>query len=284
VAPGDIILLHDVWPREGPLDAWVAELHAIFKGLRERGLKVVPLSRVLNQPVMEQVVPTPVPQPVEPPPSRLAAVFDVAISVASAFGIVAYPLTTYFGIESFGVRTAALLMLGLHLPGVIRTLARNGRKALGFLGMGAMMVALCVSAAVFEDTRFMLVYPTLVNVALLGQFSWSLVRGPPMVERFARLQASDLGPAQLAYCRSVTLVWCAFFVFNGGLITVLAIWAPRSWWAAYASGVSYVLVGVLFSVEFLVRRIRFGEFGDSLPDRVLKVILPRAVLERVPKA
>ncbi len=281
VAAGDIILLHDRWPHEGPFDEWLAELRLILSGLAQRGLRVAPLSRVLNQKVMERVPATPVPPAVmPPPPGRLSKALDVAISVAQAFGVVAYPLTTYFGIESFGVRAAALLMLGLHLPGVIRTLARNGRQALGLLGMGAVVVTLCVLAAVLEDTRFMLAYPSLVNVALLMQFWWSLVRGPPMVERFARLQTSSLSPAELAYCRSVTFVWCAFFIFNGGLITALAIVGPRSWWAAYASGISYLLVGLLFTAEFVIRRVRFGKFGAGLPDRLLKVILPRAVVAR----
>lgn len=281
VAAGDIILLHDRWPHEGPFDEWLSELRLILSGLAQRGLRVAPLSRVINQPIMERVTPTPVaPSAAPSPPGRLSKALDVAISVAQAFGVVAYPLTTYFGIESFGVRVAALMMLALHLPGVIRTLARSGRQALGLLGMGAVVVTLCVLAAVLEDTRFMLAYPSLVNLALLIQFGWSLVRGPPMVERFARLQTSTLGPAELAYCRSVTGVWCAFFIFNGGLITALAALGPRSWWAAYASGISYLLVGLLFTVEFVIRRVRFGKFGTGLPDRLLKVMLPRAVLAR----
>ena len=282
VGPGDVILLHDRWPHEGPFDEWLSELRLIFSGLSERGLRVAPLSRVINQPIMERVAPAPVVKPLmqASTPGLFSKALDLAISVAQAFGVVAYPLTTYFGIESFGVRVAALLMLGLHLPGVIRTLARNGRQALGLLGMGAVVVTLCVLAAVLEDTRFMLAYPSLVNLALLIQFGWSLVRGPPMVERFARLQTSSLGPLELAYTRSVTVVWCAFFVFNGGLITALAVLGPRSWWAAYASGISYLLVGLLFTVEFVVRRVRFGKFGTGLPDRLLKVVLPRAVLAR----
>ena len=89
-----------------------------------------------------------------------------------------------------------------------------------------------------------------------------------------------MGPSELIYCRTVTKVWCAFFALNGSIITLLAYAAPASWWAAYASGLSYLLVGALFAGEFTVRRVRFGKFTNSLPDRMLKLLLPRAIVER----
>jgi len=54
VAAGDILLLHD---GHGGADfdaaAWLAEVEAVLDGLEQRGLPVLPLSRLLNQPVME---------------------------------------------------------------------------------------------------------------------------------------------------------------------------------------------------------------------------------------
>lgn len=56
----------------------------------------------------------------------------------------------------------------------------------------------------------------------------------------------------------MTVVWCAFFLVNGSAATALAVWAPRSWWAAYCGVISYLLVGTLFAVEYLIRKRRFG--------------------------
>ncbi len=283
VSNGDVILLHDVWPFETPIEPWLIEVRAILEGIRSRGLKVAPLSRVLNRTVMRKVTPAAAPVPpgsAAPVPSRFVSVVNVIISVTQGFAVIAYPLTTYLGVESLGVRLAALLMLGLHAPAVLRTIVKQGRKALGLAGMGLAVVTLCVLSAVLEDTRFMIAYPSLVNAAFLSQFAWSLVKGPPMVERFARLQTTELGPAELLYCRSVTKVWCAFFALNGSIITLLAYAAPASWWAAYASGLSYLLAGALFAGEFTVRRVRFGKFTNSLPDRMLKLLLPQAIVDR----
>ena len=80
----------------------------------------------------------------------------------------------------------------------------------------------------------------------------------------------------MRYCRSVTLVWCAFFVVNGAAAALLAAFAPRGWWAGYTGVVSYVLVGALFAAEYVVRKARFGRFGRGPVDRLLAHVPPEA--------
>ena len=53
----------------------------------------------------------------------------------------------------------------------------------------------------------------------------------------------------------------------------LALFAPLAWWSLYTGLVAYFLMGLLFTVEFVVRKATFRRFGDSLPDRVLARIL-----------
>ena len=141
----------------------------------------------------------------------------------------------------------------------------------------ASVAALLALGAILDDPRFLLAYPSLVNAALFVHFAWSL-RTVPIAERFARLEArdpSELDAEALRYCRRVTVVWCAFFVVNGGIATLLAGWAPRNVWAVYTGGISYVLVGLLFAVEYVIRKARFGRFGPGLVDRVLARLLSR---------
>jgi uncharacterized membrane protein len=137
------------------------------------------------------------------------------------------------------------------------------------------VLVLIAASVVLKDTRFMLAYPTFVNVMLLGQFGWSLLKGPPMVERFARLQVASLTPGEVRYCRHITMVWCAFFVLNAAVVSALALLDEQRWWALYAGALSYGAMGLLFAVEFTVRKYRFGRFGEGLADRVLKALLPR---------
>lgn len=99
-------------------------------------------------------------------------------------------------------------------------------------------------------------YPVLVNAALLMAFGYSLVAPPSMVERLARLREPDLPPAAIAYTRRVTEVWCGFFILNGAAALATALWATEAIWSLYTGVISYVLMGILFGAEFLLR-LRF---------------------------
>jgi uncharacterized membrane protein len=97
-------------------------------------------------------------------------------------------------------------------------------------------------------------YPVLVNAAMLAAFGASLAWPPSMVERMARLSEPDLAPAGVAYTRTVTKVWCAFFVVNGSIALGTALWASHAVWSLYNGVLAYLLMGVLFGAEYLVRR------------------------------
>ena len=75
---------------------------------------------------------------------------------------------------------------------------------------------------------------------------------------------ADLAPAAVAYTRRVTQVWCGFFVFNGAVSLGTALWGSPAAWALYNGLLAYVLMGVLFGGEWLLRqrvkaRIAAGE-------------------------
>lgn len=206
--------------------------------------------------------------------SESASALDRLLQLLGSLFTVAYPILVAASVAWLGARTAALVLLGLHVAMRLRTLRRDLERARGLLGLAALVAVLLALAAILDDARYLLAYPSLVSLALLAYFGWSL-RGIPVVERFARMEAGaeELDEAALRYCRRVTVVWCAFFVVNGGIATALAVWASRGVWAVYTGGVSYVLVGLVFAVEYVVRRARFGRFGTGLVDRILARLL-----------
>jgi peptidoglycan/xylan/chitin deacetylase (PgdA/CDA1 family) len=56
VRPGAIILLHDVTPRGGGgIAHWLTEMERIVSGLKTRGYEILPLSELIDRPVMEQL-------------------------------------------------------------------------------------------------------------------------------------------------------------------------------------------------------------------------------------
>lgn len=99
-------------------------------------------------------------------------------------------------------------------------------------------------------------YPVLINGAMLAVFGYSLISPPSVIERMARLREPNLPPVAVRYTRRITQIWCVFFVINGSIAFGTALWASEAVWSLYTGVIAYVLMGILFGVEFLFR-IRF---------------------------
>jgi len=96
-------------------------------------------------------------------------------------------------------------------------------------------------------------YPVLVNAALLGAFAYSLTSPPSMIERFARMHERDLPPEAIGYTRRVTQIWCVFFFVNGAIALMTALWATPATWTLYNGLIAYLMMGLLFAGEYVVR-------------------------------
>ncbi|HEY6877915.1 MAG TPA: hypothetical protein VI299_07835, partial [Polyangiales bacterium] len=146
----------------------------------------------------------------------------VALAVLNGILVAAYPVAVYVGLTRFSARGVGLLLLLLLLPGLLSKLRGARREDLWVvLRLPLSVCVLLALTAWLNDARFVFALPLLINAALFVQFFGSL-RGTPLVERFARMQNPALSPAQVAYCRTVTKVWCGFFVLNAALSGALA--------------------------------------------------------------
>lgn len=145
---------------------------------------------------------------------------------------------------------AALLLLAAATRIPSFKLSRIARWSM----LAALVLAAC---AVWANALLPLkLYPVLVNAVLLAVFGFSLAVPPSMVERFARLREPDLPPAAVAYTKRVTQVWCVFFIFNGAIALGTALWASAEVWSLYTGVIAYILMGLLFGLEYLAR-LRF---------------------------
>lgn len=110
--------------------------------------------------------------------------------------------------------------------------------------------------------------PAMINLSMLILFSSTLF-SVPMIERFARMYAPKLSDAQKKHCLQFTKIWMIFFGINATIAFILC-WAPRTWWTLYTGLVNYLVMGILFASEFIMRRFRFHEFTEHFYDRFLK--------------
>ena len=129
-----------------------------------------------------------------------------------------------------------------------------------FLLVTALLLA--ASAALNQIDTALLFYPVWVNAGLLWFFASSLWFPPTVVERIATFMEGPLPESGRRYTRKVTQVWCVFFILNGAVATWLAFLGNWQWWTWYNGAISYMLMGTLMGVEFLIRKwVRRHEQG-----------------------
>jgi len=165
-----------------------------------------------------------------------------------------YPLAVWVGLTRWGVTILAPLLVAvftlrlLMLRGKLRQQMWLG-KALAGVG-----ILLAITSWGLKQTHWLLYYPVLVNVLLLLLFAYSLFAPPTMVERLARITEPQLDAAGVAYTRRVTQVWCVFFIVNGAIALATCLSGDIALWTLYNGGISYLLMGALMGIEWIVRK------------------------------
>jgi uncharacterized membrane protein len=170
------------------------------------------------------------------------------LNVLAAALTALYPLAVWLGHGRVEPRVMAgllLLVVALRLPRL--RLHANAR----WLALGALVLAALAMGA--NAALPLKLYPVLVNAGFLAVFGHSLAWPPSMIERLARLREPELPPEAVAYTRRVTQAWCVFFALNGAVALGTALYASEAAWSLYNGVIAYVLMGILFAVEYLVR-------------------------------
>ncbi|MFK7895767.1 MAG: hypothetical protein AB8G23_08035 [Myxococcota bacterium] len=200
------------------------------------------------------------------------------LAVIQAVLAISYPLIIWFGLARFEPRVLAIVVLAF--AGLRLLLGRNsGGEATGSALRGLVVPALLIAGVVgavviWNDAIGLLLMPVAISLAFLLAFGFSLVKGPPMVERFARLQVESLSPEEELYCRRVTWIWCGFFVVNAAIAGGLAWARALDAWVLYTGLISYVLMGLLFATEYVYRHWRFRRYLGALTDPILMRFFP----------
>lgn len=162
---------------------------------------------------------------------------------------VLYPFWAWWGLSRFGIAPVA---------GLLAVLAVVRAAAAPAPGARALAVAACVlagSALLLDDAAPALLYPVVVNAAMLGIFGSSLFSGMPVVERLARIREPALPPEGVRWCRGVTCLWCGFFVVNGLIALGTVLHGDLALWTLWNGCLSYVAMGLLFAAEWVARRL-----------------------------
>ncbi|HEN4997138.1 TPA: hypothetical protein U6I48_002641 [Klebsiella aerogenes] len=176
------------------------------------------------------------------------------VSIMTRLLLLAWPFLIWFGLAHNSLPWLLPLMaLLLFLR------FRQTRRQAGPLSVVTQVVAvagmtLCIASYLLKTHQLLLFYPVVVSGVMLAVFGGSLWSSMPVVERLARLRDPVLPEQAVRYTRRVTQIWCAFFIGNGGIALVTALYGDMSLWTVWNGMISYLLMGMLMAGEWLVRQ------------------------------
>jgi len=178
-----------------------------------------------------------------------------------------YPVLifTFLVVLKLPVRVLSLCIIALAFAFFLSATGKKNHKEEGrtFDWKPLLSSALFLTAGIFcfftNQTIFLKLYSVAISVTLLFVFGSTLFLPPTIIFRFATLQDTSIkgSPAEKqveAYCRKVTVAWCVFFICNGSIAAFTAFRCSDKVWSVYNGGISYVLMGLMFAVEFIIRK------------------------------
>lgn len=196
----------------------------------------------------------------------------VALVALLALG---YPLAIRSALAWAGVRGAAAALLAISL--VVAALMRGGSGPVPALGKPsrAVLLGLLAVAMVTGEPLALHLVVAAVYLALASLFWRSLRGGSSIIEVGVRTLEPATPEFVRSYCRKTTVLWSGFFLVNGIVLAVLAVRGPAQTWSLYSGRIVFAEMGVIFVVEFLVRKTWFRYYFGSGPfDRLWSFLFP----------
>ncbi|EMO7865950.1 hypothetical protein WDR94_003023 [Citrobacter amalonaticus] len=176
-----------------------------------------------------------------------------ALPVLTGVLLLAWPFLIWFGLAHHSLQWLLPLMALLLFLRFRQTQRQAGPLRVVTQVVAAVGITLCVASYLLKTHQLLLFYPVVVNAVMLAVFGGSLWSSMPIVERLARLRDPQLPAVAVRYTRRVTQIWCAFFIFNGGVALFTALHGDMALWTAWNGMIAYLLMGLLMGSEWLVR-------------------------------
>ena len=186
--------------------------------------------------------------------------------------LILYPVIVFIMLVmlKLPVKVLSLCVMALAAALFLSFSAKKGEKNLDWKPLATSLLFLAAGLLCFftNQTIFLKLYSPAINLILLIFFASTLFSGPNIIFRFATLADKSIKGSFHEkkvenYCRKVTIAWCIFFILNGSA-AALTVFAGRIFgttpenadriWSLYNGGISYILMGVLFAAEFIVRK------------------------------
>ena len=173
-----------------------------------------------------------------------------------------YPVVIFYllVIRDTPIRTMSPFVMAFALIAFITaTSDKSKKRPVSLFWTSLLLFGLGGLCLVTNSDIVLKLYPLLMNVLFLAAFAGTLLKPPTMIFRFAVTMDKSIPKSPhegkiAAYCRKVTIVWCVFFIINGSIAAYTIFLGSDTLWAFYNGGLSYIIMGILFVGEFIIRK------------------------------
>lgn len=97
-------------------------------------------------------------------------------------------------------------------------------------------------------------YPVIVNSFIFCVFFSSVFCEETIIQKIAKKMDGELTDFSRNYTRKLTYVWCIFLFVNLSISLATVFMSPKVW-ELYNACISYIALGIMFGVEYIVRII-----------------------------
>ena len=97
-------------------------------------------------------------------------------------------------------------------------------------------------------------YPVIVNSFIFCVFFSSVFCEETIIQKIAKKMDGELTDFSRNYTRKLTYVWCIFLFVNLSISFATVFMSPKVW-ELFNACISYIALGVMFGVEYIVRII-----------------------------
>ena len=101
---------------------------------------------------------------------------------------------------------------------------------------------------------FLKFYPPVCNLFIFLIFFISLFKKETIIQKIAKALDGELSKKQIIYTRYVTYAWCVLTFFNF-VVSIWTIFLSDKIWLLFNGCISYILIGLLFIIEYLIRTV-----------------------------